>query len=323
MTALGPSVLLLVLALLLDLAVGDPPWLPHPTRVMGAGIGALEKLFWRPNASRGYLLAMGGMIVICIVGASWTITWGLLAVASRINYWVEVLLAGWLLATTIAPRGLAGAALGIGHSLAVGDLLRARQQVGYIVGRDTANLSEGEVVRATVETVAENTSDGVIAPLFYFFLGGVPLAMAYRAVNTLDSMLGYKNDRYLFFGRAAARLDDLANYLPARLTGIALCVAAALLGYGWRAWTIMLRDARRHPSPNSGFPEAAVAGALGVQLGGLNYYQGIPSRRPLIGEARQGLRKEHIWQAVYLMVGATVIAALAGGLILALKGNWY
>ncbi|WXJ94795.1 Cobalamin biosynthesis protein CobD [Neomoorella carbonis] len=318
-----PSVLLLVLALLLDLAVGDPPWLLHPTQVMGAGISALERILWRPNASQGYLLVTGGVVVVGIVGASWAITWGLLAAAGRINYWVEVLLAAWLLATTIAPRGLATAAAGVARSLAVGDLLQARRQVGYIVGRDTAGLSAGEVVRATVETVAENTSDGVIAPLFYFFLGGVPLAMAYRAVNTLDSMLGYKNDRYLFFGRAAARLDDVANYLPARLTGIAICVAAALLGYGRRAWTIMRRDARRHPSPNSGFPEAAVAGALGVQLGGLNYYQGRPSRRPLIGEARQALRKEHISQAVCLMAAATLLVSLAGGLILGLKGSWY
>lgn len=323
MTALGPSVLLLVLALLLDLAVGDPAWLPHPTRIMGAGIARLENLFWRPGASQRYLLATGSLVVLVIVAASWLLTWLLLALAGRINYWLQVFLAGWLLATTIAPRGLASAALGIGRSLAAGDLPQARQQVGYIVGRDTASLEEGEVVRATVETVAENTSDGVIAPLFYFFLGGVPLAMAYRAVNTLDSMLGYKNDRYLFFGRAAARLDDLANYLPARLTGIALCLAAILLGYGRQAWGIMQRDAHQHPSPNSGFPEAAVAGALGVQLGGINYYQGIPSRRPLIGAARQSLRTGHIWQAVYLMAAATVIIALAGGLVLGLRGNWF
>ncbi|MBE3581692.1 MAG: cobalamin biosynthesis protein CobD [Thermoanaerobacteraceae bacterium] len=318
-----PSVLVLVLALLFDLAVGDPTWLVHPTQIMGAGINALEKLLWRPKASRGYMLATGAVTAALIVAATWFITRELLVAAGRLNYLAEVLLAGWLLATTIAPRGLATAAAGVARALETGDLICARRRVSRIVGRDTAGLDEGEVVRATVETVAENTSDGVIAPLFYFFLGGVPLAMAYRAVNTLDSMLGYKNDRYLFFGRAAARLDDVANYLPARLTGIALCVAAALLGYGRRAWTIMLRDARRHPSPNSGFPEAAVAGALGVQLGGLNYYQGRPFRRPLIGEARQALRKEHIRQAVCLMAAATLLTSLAGGLILGLKGSWY
>nr|WP_277998978.1 adenosylcobinamide-phosphate synthase CbiB [Moorella sulfitireducens] len=318
-----PSVLVLVLALLIDLAVGDPTWLVHPTQIMGAGINVLEKFLRRPGASRGYLLAAGAAVAMIIVASTWFITRGLLAAAGRLNYWAEVLLAGWLLATTIAPRGLAAAAAGINRSLAAGDLPGARRQVGYIVGRDTAGLSESEVVRATVETVAENTSDGVIAPLFYFFLGGVPLAMAYRAVNTLDSMLGYKNERYLYFGRAAARLDDAANYLPARLTGIALCAAAGLLGYGRRAWRVMLRDARRHPSPNSGFPEAAAAGALGVQLGGLNYYQGRPSRRPLIGEDRQPLRREHIGQAVCLMAAATLLISLAGGLILGFKGRWY
>jgi len=319
---LEPSVLLLVLALLLDLAVGDPPWLLHPTQVMGAGITRLENRFRRPGASRRSLLVTGGLVVVVIVTASWFLTWLLLAAAGRINYWLQVLLAGWLLATTIAPRGLAAAALGIGRTLAAGDLPQARRQVGRIVGRDTDRLGQGEVVRATVETVAENTSDGVIAPLCYFFLGGVPLAMAYRAINTLDSMLGYKNDRYLYFGRAAARCDDLANFLPARLTGMTLCLAAILLGSGRQAWVIMQRDARRHPSPNSGFPEAAAAGALGLQLGGLNYYQGIPCRRPLIGVARQEPGPEHIRRTVYLMAAATVIVTLAGGLYLSLSGNW-
>lgn len=323
MKDLDPSVLVLVLALLLDLAVGDPTWLVHPTQIMGTGINALEKLLWRPKASRSYLLAAGAVVAVIIVAAAWLSTRELLAAAGRLNYWAGVLLGGWLLATTIAPRGLAAAAAGVLRALEEGDLVQARRRVGRIVGRDTEGLDEGEVVRATVETVAENTCDGVIAPLFYFFLGGVPLAMAYRAVNTLDSMLGYKNDRYLYFGRAAARLDDAANYLPARLTGLALCAAAVLLGCGRQAWKVMLRDARRHPSPNSGFPEAAVAGALGVQLGGLNYYQGRPSRRPLIGEARQPLRREHITRAVCLMAAATLLISLAGGLILTQKGRWY
>ncbi|MBC7325145.1 MAG: cobalamin biosynthesis protein CobD [Moorella sp. (in: Bacteria)] len=319
-----PSVVLLLLALLLDLAVGDPSWLPHPTRIMGAAAGRLEKMLWRHRASRGYLVAAGFLPVTGIVGASWAITYALLELAGRVSYWLEVLLAGWLLAMTIAPRGLAGAALAVGRSLADGDLPRARQLAGHIVGRDTASLAPAEVIRATVETVAENTSDAIIAPLFYFFLGGVPLAMAYRAINTLDAMIGYKNERYLYFGRVAARLDDLANYLPARLTGAALCLAALFRGRGIKAWTIMLRDARQHPSPNSGFPEAAVAGALGVRLGGLNYYQGRPSRRPFIGEAGQDFRQEHIVQAVHLMAMATAIVALAGVLWLGLKGNrWY
>ncbi|HBT47324.1 MAG TPA: cobalamin biosynthesis protein CobD [Peptococcaceae bacterium] len=318
-----PSVLVLALALFFDLAVGDPPGVVHPTQVMGAGIEGLEKLLRRPGASPGYLVVAGAVAVVVIVAGAWLITWAVLVAVGRLHYWAEFLVAGWLLATTIAPRGLAEAAGDVARALKAGDLIQARRLVGRIVGRDTQGMEESEVVRATVETVAENTCDGVIAPLFYFFLGGVPLAMAYRAVNTLDSMLGYKNDRYLYFGRVAARLDDVANYLPARLTGLALCGAAVLLGRGREGWRIMRRDGRRHPSPNSGLPEAAMAGALGVRLGGVNYYQGRPSYRPFIGEAQQPLRREHIGRAVLLMAAGTLLFSLVGGAILALRGRWY
>jgi len=320
-TVLEPSVLILVLALSFDLLVGDPRWLLHPTQIMGAGIGWLEKCWWQP-ASPCYLIVTGSLLVVIIVAASWLVTWGLLQLVAEI-YWAKITLAAWLLATTITPRGLAGAGLNVSRALAAGDLAGARRMASRIVGRDTDKLNESEVVRATVETVAENTGDGIIAPLFYFFLGGVPLAMAYRAVNTLDSMLGYKNDRYLFFGRAAAKLDDIANYLPGRLTGITLCAAAILLGYGWRGWFIMVRDARKHPSPNSGYAEAAVAGALRVQLGGLNYYQGVPSQRPRMGEALENFSRKHIIRAVSIMVMATIVFSLIGGLFLGLKGCWY
>ncbi|MGI9860309.1 adenosylcobinamide-phosphate synthase CbiB [Moorella naiadis] len=316
------ELLLLVLALFLDLLVGDPPWLLHPTQVMGAGISSLERLLWRPGARPGYLLITGGAVAVIIISVTGVVTRALLVLASRAGHWVEFLLAGWLLATTIAPRGLAAAGRKISRTLKAGDLEAARRQVGLIVGRDTADLTVAGVTRATVETIAENTSDGIIAPLFYFFLGGVPLAMAYRAVNTLDSMLGYKNERYLYFGRVAARVDDLVNYLPARLAGLAICGAALLVGQGRRAWRTMLRDARQHPSPNSGYPEAAMAGALGIRLGGLNYYGGIPSRRPFIGDAARELEPADIDRAISLMAGATVIAALAGGIYLVFGSHW-
>lgn len=305
------SLLILLLALFFDFIVGDPRWLLHPTQIMGTGISWLEKCFYRTN-SFSYQLLSGAFIVIIIVVASWLITWGLLRIVEGL-YWLKIILAGWLLSTTIAPRGLALAGLSIYKTLAAGDLATARRLTGSIVGRDTDSLNEQEVIRATVETVAENTADGVIAPLLYFYLGGVPLAMVYRAINTLDSMLGYKNERYLYFGRAAARLDDLANLLPGRLSGLALCIAAIPLGKGLQAWSIMWRDAGKHPSPNSGYPEAAVAGALGVQLGGVNYYQGKPSQRALLGEAVVRLQRQHILQAVYLMIMATLIVATVGG----------
>ncbi|HLO25804.1 MAG TPA: adenosylcobinamide-phosphate synthase CbiB, partial [Geobacteraceae bacterium] len=190
-------------------------------------------------------------------------------------------------------------------ALARGDIGEARRNLSYIVGRDSANLDEPEIWRATVETVAENSSDGVIAPLFYLMLGGPPLALAYKAINTLDSMVGYKNEQYLQFGWASARCDDLANWLPARLTGLLMVLAAPLAGLSMtRAWWMMARDGHNHASPNSGIPEAAAAGALGVQLGGTNRYFGKPVAKPTIGDALKPLSREAYRGAVRLMYGA-------------------
>ncbi|MDN5347348.1 MAG: adenosylcobinamide-phosphate synthase [Clostridia bacterium] len=309
----------------MDLAIGDPCWLLHPTQIMGWLIVRLEKLL-RPLAiTPRQQVLVGGILAALVVAVSWLATYLLLALAYRLSPLAGLILSAWLLSTTIACRGLAAAGLRVYQSLKAGRLPEARRLVGLIVGRDTGHLSAGEVARATVETVAENTSDGIIAPLFFGLIGGVPLAMAYRAVNTLDSMLGYRNERYLYFGRASARLDDAANYLPARLTGFLLCLAAALTGADFPgAWLTMCRDSRRHPSPNSGFPEAAVAGALGVRLGGTNYYQGIASFRPYIGKARRELVAEHIVQAVRLMVVATLLFVVIGGIWLwVLPWSWW
>jgi cobalamin biosynthesis protein CobD len=205
-----------------------------------------------------------------------------------------------------------------GKPLLIGDLLQARHYTAYIVGRDTAELNQAEVVRAMVETVAENTSDGIIAPLFYLLLGGLPGAMLYKAINTLDSMLGHRNARLLHFGWAAGKLDDLANYLPARLSALLLPPLAATLGFdGGAAWRLARRDARKHPSPNSGWLEAAFAGALNVQLGGLNYYQGEPEWRALMGDARQPLSPQHIRQALQLMQWLCYSFALIGIVVIA------
>jgi adenosylcobinamide-phosphate synthase len=210
--------------------------------------------------------------------------------------------------STISIRSLDRAAREILGLLRRGDLATARRRLSLIVGRDTERLGAAEITRATVETVAESISDGVIAPLFYFLLGGAPLACAYRAVNTLDSMVGYRSERYRDFGMAAARLDDVANFLPARLTALLLVGSALLLGLDWRqAWRIAWRDGARHPSPNSGYTEAAVAGALGVQLGGLNYYQGQPSLRPRLGEPATALEPGHIAGAIRMLYGAVAI----------------
>ncbi|HJU04347.1 MAG TPA: adenosylcobinamide-phosphate synthase CbiB, partial [Nitrospiraceae bacterium] len=197
-------------------------------------------------------------------------------------------------------------------------LVRARQAVSRIVGRDTDHLSEPEVVRATVETIAESTSDGVIAPLVYLVVGGPPLALAYKAINTLDSMIGHHDDRYRDFGWASARLDDAVNWLPARLTAVLFVVAAGLYTRTMRqAWHIMQRDGAKHPSPNSGRPEAAMAGALGVQLGGTNFYGGHRSVRSHLGDRIRSLNPVHITAALRLMAVASFMAVMLAVTIVA------
>ncbi|MDF9408852.1 adenosylcobinamide-phosphate synthase CbiB [Pelotomaculum isophthalicicum JI] len=304
-------------AIALDLVIGDPRWIPHPTRMIGWLIARLEDLF-RPMAvtPRGQLIA-GATLVTLVAGSSWLLTYLMLVLAIRWAPVAGVCLGIWLFSTTVAWRGLAEAGLEIYRLLKNDKLAEARRQTGLIVGRDTGELPPGEVARAVVETVAENASDAIIAPLFWGLVGGAPLAMAYRAINTLDSMLGYRSEQYLYFGRAAARLDDLANYLPARLTGLLICLAAAVTGTGFfRAWTTMRRDARSHPSPNSGFPEAAAAGSMGVRLGGLNYYRGIASFRPYIGELCEEITPGHIVKSVKLISVATLLFTATVSVIL-------
>jgi adenosylcobinamide-phosphate synthase len=234
----------------------------------------------------------------------------------RVSSWAGLLVSVLLGSLCLARRSLKEHALDVLHPLVAGDLSQARTALARIVSRETAHLKEEEIVRATVESVAENTSDGVIAPLFYLALGGVPLAMAYKAVNTLDSMIGYHTERHEYFGKTAARLDDAANYLPARLTALAFIGAAwvqGLLGreerWDWReALRVARKDGRRHHSPNAGYPEAAMAGALGVQLGGVNRYFGAMVQKPTMGERRYPLSPEMISRSLSLLDGASILA---------------
>lgn len=302
--------LYIFIAYLVDLAVGDPAVLPHPVVLMGKVIDFLEGLMRRIASSRAMLRMAGALTAAVVVTGSWLLTFLLVKWMFNIHYWLGTALTVWLISTTMAGRGLASAAGEIFDLLMNGNLSEARRKVGWIVGRDTEKMDSGEVTRATVETVAENIVDGIVSPIFYAFIGGAPLAMAYRAVNTLDSMLGYKNERYIDFGMISARLDDLANYIPARLTGILLLVAAFLSRMRpRRALAAILRDAPGHPSPNSGIPEAAVAGALGVRLGGLNYYHGRESFRAYMGENLTPLEPKHIKQATNLMYLTSSLAA--------------
>ena len=305
--------LFVTLAFIVDLLVGDPAWAPHPVVLIGKAIDILDSLCRRIFQNPAALKAAGILTALVIAAGSWALTFLLTRWVFSINYWAGAVLSVWLISAAIAARGLSKAAGEIYVLLQDGNLPEARRKVGMIVGRDTGRMDAGSVIRASVETVAENIVDGVVAPLFYAFIGGAPLAMAYRAVNTLDSMLGYKNERYIHFGMASARLDDIANYIPARLTGLFLLAAAWLsrMSAGG-ALQAVLRDASGHPSPNSGIPEAAVAGALGVRLGGMNYYGGRGSFRAYMGKDLAPLEPAHIKQTVRLMYLSSCLAVLTG-----------
>ncbi len=286
----------------LDLLLGDPRWLPHPVRGIGwlaTHMETLSRRVFRRERLAGVLAALA---VYVLVGFA---AWGTIQLAASVHPWAGDAVAIAVIYTTVAARDLTLHSTAVYDALVAGDLPEARRRVARIVGRDTEALDEAGVVRATVESVAESTVDGVTSPLFFAALGGPMAAMVYRAVNTLDSMFGHQDDRYRRFGWAAARLDDLANYLPARLTAPLVCLAAFLLRQrSVAAARVMLRDGRCHVSPNSGLTEAAMAGALGVQLGGLNYYGGAPLDKPTLGDPLVPLTPRNIRLANALMLVA-------------------
>ncbi len=275
----------LLVVCIVDLMVGDPRWLPHPVRLMGFIIHAYERLTLE-RISNSWAKRMAGLgLAVGLPLGAFFVTQGILEWAELVHEQFGMVIWVALGSTTLAGRELWDHAMRVYRALRIGSLVSARVEVGRLVGRDTADLAEEEIVRATVESVSENTSDGIVAPLIYLALGGPACAMAYKAISTLDSMVGYRNDRYRDFGWASARADDLVNWVPARLTAVAMSIAAAIrLGTGGSAWKIFRRDARCHPSPNSGWPEAAMAGALGVQLGGGNVYGGVREARARLGD---------------------------------------
>ncbi|MCM3259852.1 adenosylcobinamide-phosphate synthase CbiB [Paenibacillus lautus] len=306
-------------AVALDLLIGDPRWLPHPVIGMGKAIRRVEGWIRQRTTSAQGLKRAGILLPVIVAGGSFVLAWLLLELCAAIHPWLAWGAEIVLIATTIAIKGLREAGLEVYGHLRSGNIAEARQALSMVVGRDTAHLDEPEIVRGTVETVAENIVDAVIAPLFFALIGGAPLAMAYRAVNTLDSMVGYKNEKYLHLGWASARLDDLANWIPARLTAGLLTVAAAMFSLQWKqAIKMVKRDARKHPSPNSGFPESAVAGALGIRLGGENSYQGVISFRAFMGDPDRPLEAEDIRVTNRLLVGVSVLFTMLGTAVLGL-----
>lgn len=298
-----------VAAFLIDALIGDPRSKLHPVVLMGNLISLLEKFLRRDNDGYVKKICMGGILVTVVLAVSYGIgVLILLLVSLTGSYTLKIFVEAIVLSFMISPRSLADAGREIYFLLTAENLIEARRKVGWIVGRDTDYLNEAEVVRATVETVSENTVDGIISPLFYFAIGGLPLAIAYRAVNTMDSMIGYKNEKYIYFGRVAARLDDIANFIPARLTAILFIAAALILNLDYKnAYEMMLRDADKHPSPNGGYAEATVAGALNIQLGGINSYFGVPHFRAYMGDPIEPLNANHILLTIRLMYTATII----------------
>ena len=298
----------------LDALFGDPAWLPHPVVYMGKAISRLEK-FLRPRLPKtpqGELLG-GAIVAFCLPVGTFLLTglvcWG----AARLHPLLGLAVQMFWCGQALAARGLVQESTNVYKELKKPDLPGARKAVSRIVGRDTAELTAEGVTKAAVETVAENASDGVIAPLLYMLIGGAPLALTYKAINTMDSMLGYKNEKYLYFGRIPAKLDDAANYLPSRLAALLWVAAAAFTHNDAKgAWKIWRRDRRRHASPNSAQTESACAGALGVQLAGPAYYFGQYYPKLTIGDALRPIEPEDILRANRMMYVASSFALAWG-----------
>ncbi len=305
------------LSFVLDLLFGDPEQLLHPVVVMGKCISKLEKglraVF--PKTPKGELAA-GFVLVLLLPVGTLAVTilalWAVGLIHPILRFALGVFW-GW---QALALKGLNTESKRVYQALTTGTIEEARAAVSRIVGRDTERLDEAGITRAAVETVAENFSDGVLAPLFYLLIGGAPLALCYKAINTMDSMVGYKNERYLYFGRCAAKLDDVANWLPARLSAVLLVLASSLLGeHAKDAWRIWRRDRRNHASPNSAQTEAAMAGALGIQLAGPAWYFGEKYDKPTIGDATRPVEPNDILRADRLLYGGGVLGLVLLGLV--------
>lgn len=304
------SIVFSVLAgFVLDCIFGDPRRLPHPICLIGNFISLMEKVLRKvfPKTERGELA--GGLFLALIVPlAAFFVSFGILRLCALASPWLAFAVETFFCYQIFAAKSLKDESMRVYRYVKAGDIENSRKYLSWIVGRDTEDLSFEKIDKAVIETVAENTSDGVVAPMLFMVIGGAPLAFLYKGVNTLDSMVGYKNDRYLYFGRASAKLDDLLNFIPARLTGLAMCAGAFFTGLDWRtAFRIYRRDRKNHSSPNSAHPESACAGALNIQLGGDAYYFGKLYRKKTIGDDIRPVDSGDIKLAIRLMYAASVI----------------
>lgn len=295
----------ILVALLFDLLLGDPQWMPHPIRWIGKTIDWLEPILTRRfSASK-----MGGIVLtVLIVGATYLLSWGLIWGSFQIHFLCGVGVSTLLLYTCFAAYDLDKQSRKVYNKIKKGNLDQARIQLSMIVGRDTMSLTEEDISRAAVETVAENTVDGILAPLFFAVLGGAPLALAFKAASTLDSMVGHQTEKYRDFGWASTKLNHGLNWAPAQIARFVYPLAAFICRLdAILCWRIAWRDGRKSPSPHSGLSEAAFAGALQVQLGGENRYQGETQTRPLLGDPLQELTAEKIPQAINMMYLSTAL----------------
>lgn len=298
------------LGYILDLIIGDPYSFPHPVKYIGKLIKTLESFIRRVFKTEGLLKFGGFILCIATVAIAYIVTY-LFVNIFKFNYILYILVNGFVIYTTLATKCLKDEAIKVYNVLKTDDLEKSRIQLSYIVGRDTTELNEKEIIRATVETVAENAVDGIISPMFYAFVGGAPLAMAYKAINTLDSTVGYKNDKYLNLGFASAKLDDIVNYVPARLSVLFMPIASMILGYNAKnSFKIGIRDRKNHKSPNCALSEGAVAGALGIQLGGTNVYFGKEVYKPTIGDKMTNINVENIMDTNRIMYMSSLVSLL-------------
>jgi adenosylcobinamide-phosphate synthase len=308
-----------LLAYLLDLLLGDPPGWPHPVRLLGRIIQYWESTLYQDR------VGAGALFWLAVMGTTFVLIFGVLLTVALLPSWGGVAVLTYCLYAGLATRSLHLESLKVEAALGRGDLDGARAQLGTIVGRETAHLSPEDIRRAMIETVAENLADGVVAPIFFILTMGLPGLFFYKAANTMDSMVGYKNYWYVRFGKVAARADDVLNFIPARLTALLMIPTAALLSLDWwGACRTLWRDRTHASSPNAGWPEAAMAGALGVRLGGPSIYFGRQVEKPLIGEARQPLDRHRYRQAVRLLYGTSLVMATLTlvGLQVSHAGAW-
>lgn len=307
----------IVAGFILDLIFGDPHWLPHPICLIGNLIGFLEKNLRRLLAPGKTALLLGGaLMVVIVLSLSYVVPYAVLMLAEQASPWLRFALETIMFYQIFATKCLRDESMKVYTALHNNDLEDARVKLSWIVGRDTKELTAEEVAKGAVETVAENTADGIIAPMFYMFIGGAPLAFLYKGINTMDSMVGYKNDKFLYFGRCAAKLDDVANFIPARITGILMILASYFLNMNAAgAWKIFWRDRYNHLSPNSAMTESVTAGALNIQLGGDHYYFGKLVHKDTIGDNIRPVVAEDIVAVNNLLYMTAVISLLLFSLV--------